>query len=167
MLPFLFALALLLPAAAPAAAETAVTYPTVNGPRTLDQMATELAAVGYPGPWDEVSVWQAYVGTATAPAAHQDAQPSPAPTVLRCREFCFMVPSGKGVDTLVSLAGMSHFSPLALWRLANSGDILRVEANTRVEYVADGPVGPYIRPLSGKHQGQLGQTLWDMVATLP
>ena len=45
---------------APATTIAPGAYSTVNGPRTLDQMAQELAAVGYGGPTDSASILSTY-----------------------------------------------------------------------------------------------------------
>lgn len=58
--PLLFAILLLLPAAAVSAQST---FPTPNGPRTTAQMTNELHIAGYAGPWTDAAVLAAYVRT--------------------------------------------------------------------------------------------------------
>jgi pimeloyl-ACP methyl ester carboxylesterase len=78
IIPFLLALALLLPAAS-AFADTS--YQTPNGPETISSMSEQLRAVGYGGPWDETSVIAAYARTTGGPvtlsASPQPSGPTP------------------------------------------------------------------------------------------
>lgn len=53
---------------------------TCKGPKTISQMREELIPVGYPGPFDQLSVLAAWQRTACAPAPTAAAPAAPAPT---------------------------------------------------------------------------------------
>ena len=59
------------PALAQSAPPTVAVYQTRNGPKTADQLAVELQAAGYPGPWDVQSMLAAY-GRASASSPAPD-----------------------------------------------------------------------------------------------
>jgi len=44
-------------------------YSTKNGPKTLDEMTSELRTAGYPGPWDAAKVAEAYARTTGGPVS--------------------------------------------------------------------------------------------------
>jgi hypothetical protein len=74
-----------------------VTYPTRNGPRTIDQLRQELATVGYTGPWDDIaSLLNAY-DHAAAPTPRPTLTPQPTHTTAPDYSgACFQVSSNLG-----------------------------------------------------------------------
>jgi hypothetical protein len=66
------------------------TYNTRNGPKTIDQIHQELAAVGYQGPWDTTAMLAAYDRATTPPPTPT---PTPNPVVAQCQAVAAALPA--------------------------------------------------------------------------
>jgi hypothetical protein len=66
------------------------TYNTRKGPKTAEQIRQELAAAGYPGPWDTTALLAAY-DRATAPTPTPT--PTPNPVLAQCQAVAVAYPA--------------------------------------------------------------------------